>query len=197
MFTRKIFIIQAIVLLVALAGGFSLGLLTGEKRVDARVRSALLDRDRVDQLAAARAYLGGMAEGNWNQIASSATGYIWPKFILDRVHRKLDTIYGIAHAKDALNHVSNLRVGPVLSKPLLESSLRFVLPPLPARRQWPDWDRPPRAVFYDVGPTTYFVFVVWENGGWHAFGTPLELKEKYLKSDDLFEALRSDGVAKG
>ena len=179
----------ALVIVVCLVAGYGVG---AHSKSEA-IRQA---QDEADQLAAARAYIHAMSEGDWNQFASSASGYVWPGFLLTRAQRTFDPVYGIGRAREPLKRASNLRVGPPLSRQFLMSAFPFELLGIP-QQGWPDWNHPPRAVLYDVDRSTYFIFVIWESGGWHAFGCPLRLKEKYLKSGDLPDAFTKDSVTKG
>jgi len=133
---------------------------------------------------------------------SSASGYIWPKWLLERgPGRYCNSAYQLPMARARLKAVTNVRLGPTISGEYLESAqpfeLQVRLPNGTGASGWASREHPPRAVLYDQGNQTYFVFVIWESGGWRVFGTPLLAKASYLKYKDYLDALRADGVTKG
>lgn len=188
---------------IAMAGTFGGGFASGARSKAAAVEKALAERDKQDQLAAARAYLSAAARADWNTFVSAASGYIWyPRVFQSRlgVSGYANQAYQLHRIRRELSGVSDLRIGPAISRRFLESAGPFVLSGTFARLagtgQWPDWKRPPRAVTYRWGNKRYFIVVVRENGGWHALGPPLFSRAEWLKYDDYYEAMEAGHVVK-
>jgi len=195
-------VLYTTLVLAALAVGAAIGLAVGRQTAADQGRVALARMQERDQLDAARAYLTGLAGGQWSTVVSVASGHIWPTWVLGRgPGRYCDTAYQLPTARARLKAVTSVRLGPAISADFLESAQPFELQVrLPSRagaNGWASREHPPRAVLYDQGNQTYFVFVIWENGGWRVFGTPLLAKASYLKYKDYLDALRADGVTEG
>jgi hypothetical protein len=173
------------VFLIALSTSFVGGFVVGRNYNDGTLHLAIARRDEADQLDAAQAYLRGVGTSQLSTFVSVASGRVWGERTLQSgLGKWLDAIYRPTQSKARLRNVSNFRIGPPIGKTFLNDAAPYELGADSARvvetGRWPDWRTPPRFVFYDSCGTTYVLFVVKENGGWHVLGTPLGFKREWL-----------------
>jgi hypothetical protein len=97
--------------------------------------------------------------------------------------------------QDALKRVTNVRIGPLISKGFFKSAAPYLLSSSSFAKmdagQWPNWYKPPKAVLYRMNGTDYFLITVWENGGWRVVGSPGSSQASWLKSSDYSTAAQS------
>lgn len=149
------------------------------------------------QIQAAKTYLDALEHKDWPRLLSVASGYVWSTSLLDKyIGKRATGMYELCRVSPLLKDAKNIRLGPVISREYIANAAAYELgdssdTPL-AKGTWPDAPEKSRAVLYDFNGKTYFLFVVWENGGWRVFGTPLRTKASWLEYKTYREGIHAD-----